>query len=176
MWSEFLRASVATCEDIQPVSQQPSKTEAAYPEYAVRRDTISGFFSPPLPSSTFHDLVNKGKIVPVKGLRGFYRLNDSLRRLGLREVAHLPSKVSLRPIEDIVRLAFALIDSGTFPAPAWMLLEDDLDPRDYEHARLIADLHREAVLGLQSDKEKCAYAEGVLDAQEVIKAEFGTKN
>ena len=35
--------------------------------------------------STFHDFVNKGKIIPMKGIRGFYLLNASLSRLGLRE-------------------------------------------------------------------------------------------
>ena len=61
-----------------------------YPEYAVRAEVIRRFFSPPLASSTFHDLVNKGMITPMKGIRGFYLLNDSLRRLGLREVPKLP--------------------------------------------------------------------------------------
>ena len=40
-----------------------------------------------LPTSTFHDLVNKGKITPFKHIRGMYYLNASLRRLGLKEVA-----------------------------------------------------------------------------------------
>ena len=69
------------------MSQSSSKSQpTGYPEFGVRRATISSFFSPQLASSTFHDLVKKGRIVPIKGLRGFYRLNDSLRRLGLREV------------------------------------------------------------------------------------------
>ena len=67
---------------------------SAFPEFAVRRETISRFFDPPMARSTFHDFVNKGKIVPVKGIRGFYKLNDSLRRLGLREVPNLPQDPS----------------------------------------------------------------------------------
>ena len=57
-----------------------------YPEFGVRREAIARYFDPPLANSTFHDLVNKGKIIPMKGIRGFYLLNASLRRLGLREV------------------------------------------------------------------------------------------
>jgi hypothetical protein len=34
--------------------------------------------SPPLASSTFHDFVNKGQIVPLKEIRGFYLLIESL--------------------------------------------------------------------------------------------------
>lgn len=62
-----------------------------YPEFGVRWETIGSFFSPPLASSTFYDLVNKGKIVPMKGLRGFYCLNDSLRRLRLPQPGHCSS-------------------------------------------------------------------------------------
>ena len=147
---------------------------AAFPEYAVRRETISGYFHPPLPSSTFHDLVNRGKILPVKGLRGFYRLNESLKRLGLREVAQPPSETPSRSMEDIVRLAFTSIDPETFPPPSWMLSQNELEPRDQDHARLVADLHRAAIHALPSFQEKAAYAAGVLDAQVVMTAEGST--
>ncbi|RYZ86827.1 MAG: hypothetical protein EOP06_13780 [Proteobacteria bacterium] len=154
------------------MSQRPPKSDTANPEYAVRRETISGFFSPPLPSSTFHDLVNKGKIVPVKGLRGFYRLNDSLKRLGLREVPEPPTRCSSRSLEDITRLGFALIDAEVFPAPTWMLDSDDLDLRDLDHGRMIADLHREWIEALPTLQEKLAYVAGVLDAQRVVESEM----
>jgi hypothetical protein len=71
-----------------------SKNEpTGYSEYAVRAEVIGRFFFPPLASSTFHDFVKKGKIVPMKGIRGYYLLNvlnASLRRLGLREISKLP--------------------------------------------------------------------------------------
>lgn len=52
--------------------QSPSKLPPPnYPEYAVRKETISRYFHSPLPRSTFHDFVNKGKILPVKGIRRF---------------------------------------------------------------------------------------------------------
>ena len=72
---------------------------------------------------------------------------------------------SRRTTEDIVRLAFTTIDPVAFPAPAWMLREEELDPRDAEHARLVADLHRESINRLTSIEEKIAYGGGVLDAQ-----------
>jgi len=94
--------------DMSP--SQPKTPPPSYPEYAVRRETISRYFHPPLPSSTFHDFVSKGKILPMKGIRGFYRLNESLKRLGLREVPCLPVEASKRSVEDILRLALNRID------------------------------------------------------------------
>jgi hypothetical protein len=53
------------------MSKASAKNEpTGYPELAVRAEVIGRFFSPPLASSTFHDFVNKGKIVPMKGIRG----------------------------------------------------------------------------------------------------------
>jgi hypothetical protein len=145
---------------------------SGYPEYAVRREIISRYFDPPLARSTFHDLVNKGKIIPIKGLRGYYRLNDSLRRLGLREVPNLPQDPSTRTTEEILRLAFTQIDPLIFPAPAWMLAVEELDPKDVDHAQLVAGLHRETVNALESAEKKVAYFGGVLDAQVTLEAEM----
>jgi hypothetical protein len=72
---------------------------------------------------------------------------------------------SKRSTEDIVRLALTTIDPVAFPAPAWMLRNEELDVRDAEHARLLADLHRESIIGMATIEEKIAYAGGVLDAQ-----------
>jgi excisionase family DNA binding protein len=85
---------------------------------------------------------------------------------------------SKRSTEDILRLAFSMIDPMVFPAPAWMLVEDDLDPRDADHARLVADRHRESIGRLTSIEEKIGYAGGVLDAQLMMDAEMrsGTGN
>jgi hypothetical protein len=72
---------------------------AGFPEFAVRREAISRFSDPPMPRSTFHDFVNKGRIVPLKDIRGFYLLNKSLSRLGLREVARLPEDAPARSFD-----------------------------------------------------------------------------
>ena len=47
-------------------------------------------FFPPIVKPTFYDLVNRGKIAEVHGLRGYYRLNESLSRLGLAAVDQIP--------------------------------------------------------------------------------------
>ncbi|MEO5716244.1 MAG: hypothetical protein ABIT37_22380 [Luteolibacter sp.] len=155
------------------MSKQPSPAQlTAFPEFAVRREIIGSFFHPPLASSTFHDLVNKGTIVPMKGIRGLYKLNESLKRLGLRELSALPVEATTRSTADILRLAFTTIDPVIFPAPSWILTEDELDPRDADHARLLAGIHREAVLALPSFDEKVAYFGGVLDAQALIGSEM----
>jgi len=138
------------------------------PEFAVRRETISKYFDPPLPRSTFHDFVNKGSIIPMKGVRGFYLLNASLRRLGLKETSKLPETEARRTMEDILRLAFTFIDEGLFPAPSWLLDVEELSMREVDHASRIANEHRNAVEQLDSDRLKLAYFAGVLDGQRLI--------
>ena len=113
--------------------------------------------------------MNKGKIVPMKGLRGFYLLNDSLRRLGLREVPALP-ECKKRSVEDILRLAFTLIDPDIFPAPPWTIFNEAIDAEVMDHARLHAEKHREKVDILESAQEKLAYFAGVLEAQAMMDA------
>ena len=134
-----------------------------YPEFAVRAEVIRRFFSPPLASSTFHDLVNKGRIVPFKGIRGFYKLNDSLRRLGLRELAKLPDEIPVRTPEEIIYLAFFAIDPEVFNAPSWLLGAEIIAEADVHHAQSIVALHDAAVNDLSSNSEKLGYLQGVLD-------------
>jgi hypothetical protein len=140
------------------------------PEFAVRRETISRFFSPPLPRSTFHDFVSKGKIIPLKGIRGFYKLNDSLRRLGLREVAKLPEDPPSRTTEDIIRLAFHSIDPEVFPSPSWLMEEAAIDGKHAELAELVFARHAEEMTALGSDREKHHYLQGVLDGHWIKEA------
>ena len=64
------------------------------PEFAVTFETIRHFFYPPLARSTFHDLVNRGKIIPLKALRGYYLMNESRRRLGLNALLKIPTPES----------------------------------------------------------------------------------
>ncbi|MCU0781120.1 MAG: hypothetical protein MUF04_08480 [Akkermansiaceae bacterium] len=146
----------------------PTKRQATAsgdtPDFAVRRNYFDRFFEKPLSSSTFHDLVNKGLIVRMKALKGFYLLNASLRRLGLPPVGKIDAPDRQRSMEDIVRLAFTLIDPVLFPAPAWMLFVETVDVRDLDHARLIAGQHRENVMANEDVVLKINYFAGVLDA------------
>jgi hypothetical protein len=154
-----------SCAMNKNMSKSSSKHEpTGYPEYAVRAEVIGRFFSPPLASSTFHDFVNKGKIVPMKGIRGFYLLNDSLRRLGLREVPNLPGELVTRTAEEIIRLAFSMIDHDRFEAPSWLLTVEAIDAADLHHAESIISLHADALGALAEDRLQHAYLQGVLDA------------
>ena len=154
------------------MNKPPGKNEpTGYPEFAVRAQTIGRYFSPPLATSTFHDFVNKGKIVPLKGIRGFYKLNDSLRRLGLREVLELPMEVPSRTTEEIIRLAFHAIDPDVFSASTWLLGAEVIDEADTHHAELVFALHSDHLAQLSGDFEKLAYLQGVLDAASVLEAE-----
>lgn len=127
------------------------------------RETITRFFQPPIGKSTFHDLVAKGRILPVKGLRGFYRLNESLARLGLRPVAELPKEFR-RSGEDLARWAFSMLDSQLFPEPSWLLFSDPTEIEE-QAAMLMASVHRPYLHGLESIEEKLAYVAGAIDAQ-----------
>jgi hypothetical protein len=147
------------------------ETGSSLPEIVVRREGFDGFFDPPLATSSFHDLVNKGKIVPMNGMRGFYLLNESLRRMGLQEVSELPSAARKRSLEDLTRLAFTLIDPQLFPAPSWLLIEEKIPLVDAEHARRLADEYREKVHALTNVRLKLAYFQGVLDAQVMLEKE-----
>lgn len=103
----------------------------------MRAETFNRYFDKPIPRSTFHDLVKKGKIVPLKGIRGFYKLNDSLRRLGLRDVAKLPAETPARTPEEIIHPAFLTIDPEVlevFEAPSWLLNVEAIDQVDLHNA------------------------------------------
>ena len=132
---------------------------------------FSCYFDNPLPRSTFHDLVGKGIVIPLKGLKGFYKLNESLRRMGLREVPKLPVPLPSRTTEDILRLAFHAIDPDVFPEPSWLLAAEAIDGRDADHAALLVEKHNAAVMELPSDREKHAYLQGALDAAAMMAAD-----
>jgi hypothetical protein len=124
-----------------------------------------------LASSTFHDLVKKGKIIPMKDMRGFYLLNAPLRRLGLREVSEMPKPIASRSLEDITRLAFTKIDRNLFPDPSWLLKAEVIDMKDADHARLLAVRYRDKVLAYDHVALKLAYFYGVLDGVAKMEAE-----
>jgi hypothetical protein len=49
-----------------------------------------------------------------------------------------------------------------------MLAVEELDPKDVDHAMVVAGLHRETIEALESVTDKLAYFGGVLDAQAVL--------
>jgi hypothetical protein len=99
----------------------------------------------------------------MKGIRGFYLLNASLRRLGLREVRELPQPPSTPSLEDIVRLASTMIDPDLFPAPSWLLDVEAIDAKDVDHATRLAEQHRDEVHSYEYVALKQHYFQGVLD-------------
>lgn len=144
-----------------------------YPEFGVRKETSCNFFSPPMPSITFHDRVNEGVIVPIKGVRGYYKLNDSLRRLGLREVPDAPQKVATTTTEDIIRLAFHAIDPVLFPPPSWLQDAEVIDGRDADHAILLMERYTDDVAALSTAGEKHSFMQGVLDIDYINRKKLG---
>lgn len=145
-------------------STSNTQTTSDSPEFVVTREAFNRFFERPMPTSTFHDLVKKGRITPFKHMRGHYLLNDSLRRLGLREARELPQPLPEPGLEEIVRLAFCLIDPRLFPAPSWLLPAEAISAKDADHAVRLAEKHRDEVEALEHVELKLAYFQGVLDA------------
>jgi hypothetical protein len=125
-----------------------------------------------MPSSTFHDRVNEGIIVPIKGMRGFYKLNDSLRRLGLREVPELPQKITPRTTEEIIRFVFHTIDPEVFPPPSWAMAEEAVDGRDADHATLLIERYVHQITALATPGEKHAFLQGILDIDHLVERDW----
>ena len=144
---------------------------SGFPEFVVTKDALDSFFVPPLPKSTFYDKVNAGLIIPFDGLQGRYYLNESLRRMGLREVRECPRTGKDISLEDITRLAFTFIDPLLFPPPPWLLPVEVLDLRDIDHARMIANRYRGKIMLMENTVLKLQYFAGVLDG--VVKDERG---
>lgn len=135
----------------------PKKLSSDCPEFGVRYETIRDFFDPPLARSTFHDLVKGGRIIPMKGVKGFYLLNESLLRLGLREVRELPKTQTPPSLEDIVRLGFTLIDRTLFPEPSWLLKVEVIGPEHADHAYRVSNRYRDMVEAFDHVALKLAY-------------------
>ena len=144
-------------------TQTNTEATSDCPEFVVKRESFNRYFEKPLPTSTFHKLVNEGRITRFKHMEGYFYLNDSLRRLGLREVRELPKPPSDRSMDDIVRLAFFLIDPKLFPEPSWLLAVEAIDLKDADHATRLADQHRDKVQAFEHVELKLAHFQGALD-------------
>jgi hypothetical protein len=62
-----------------------------------------------------------------------------------------------------MRFAFTLIDRSLFPESTWLMEIETINPRDMDHARGLADLHRDIVAGLEDHALKLQYFQGALD-------------
>ncbi|MFT7541543.1 MAG: hypothetical protein ACI9K5_002513 [Gammaproteobacteria bacterium] len=121
-------------------------------------------FTPPLAKSTFYDRVKDGKIIALKGVSGYFLLNESRRLMGLPPMLELPREHKSRSLEDITRLAFTMIDPMSFPAPPWLLGEDAITAGDFGHANLLVEKHRSKIEAIGHIHLKLAYFSGTLDA------------
>ena len=153
----------------RPAVKSTAKSEC--PEFVVKREVFNLYFGQPLPTSTFHKLVGKGKITRFKHMEGHFLLNDSLRRLGLPEVRELPKPPSAPSMEDVMRLGFTFIDELLFPAPSWLLNAEVIDGKTADHALRLAEQHRAEVEALDHVALKMAYFQGALDAAHLMDAE-----
>jgi len=139
---------------------KPSPTE-----FAVRREVLDRLFDPPIGKSTFFDLVERGKIAKVRGLRGYYRLNESLRRLGMPEVEKLPgnggddSALNERVLAD-----FALsLCIPELPEPS-ELLTHALTGAEVLTVLRLQRSYSFALKGIKALPDRLAFAQGARDA------------
>lgn len=146
------------------------KSASATSEFAVRRRTFDRFFDPPISRSTFFDLVKSGKIVPVEGLRGFYKLNASLTRLGLNAVSTLPADLDI-PVNPCVlaqeALATCMPDEITHPPE---LLDRDLTNSEMLQLTLLTRVFNSEIRNLPDPQQRLNFAQGALDAAGSTKA------
>jgi hypothetical protein len=140
-------------------------------EFAVRREAIQNFFDPPIAKSTFFDLVARGKVAKVKELRGYYRLNESLQRLGLSAVDQLPAwgrdDLDPRALADI---ALALCMPGELPMPSELLAH----ALTADEVLLVARLQRSykaELVNIHAAEERLNFAQGVRDAALMLSSE-----
>jgi hypothetical protein len=149
-------------EKMHRKSKQSESSPSPFSDCGVDRETLTKFFHPPIGKTTFYDMVNRGIILPITGVRGYFRLNDSLRRMGLREVKAPPSNPHCSEV-DYLRMAFNTIDKRIFPEPPCSLDWEPL-PQDLSHIKFLADLHRKHIEQWGSIEEKVGYANGAVDA------------
>jgi hypothetical protein len=133
------------------------------------------FFDPPVGKTKFHDLVNQGLVVKVRGLRGYYRLNESLVRLGLQPVKELP-KAHKTSDEDIVELSLAIAAPDVVDPPMWM--EDGLKQSDVAKALVLAERWmaelEDPADPVSDPDERREYAQGIRDGQWVLERQGKT--
>ena len=134
-------------------------------EFAVRREVLERLFDPPIGRSTFFDLVERGKIAKVKGLRGYYRLNESLRRMGMPEVERPPGNArDESSLNDRILADFALsLCISELPEPSELLIH----ALSGEEVLKVLRLQRSYSFALRTIKllpERLAFAQGVRDA------------
>ena len=135
------------------------------PEFLVTRDVILESFVPPIGTSTFFDMVNDGRIAKAKAPRGYYRLNETRKRLGMPPILERPvserEKLSRRVLVQValkVCLPHLILQPSELLDRRWL---DQVDADELE--KLVAGFDQE-LAAYSSDDEKLEYAQGVLDA------------
>lgn len=141
-------------------------------EFAVRREVLERLFDPPIGRSTFFDLVERGKIAKVKGLRGYYRLNESLRRLGMPEVEKIPGNAGGgEPMSGRVLADLALsLCIPELPLPS-ELLTHALSGHEVLKVMRLQRSYDFALRQTESTAEQLAFAQGARDAAYLLERE-----
>ena len=140
-------------------------------DFAVRREVLEKFFEPPIGKSTFHDLVARGKIAELEELRGFYRLNESLHRLGLPQVEEIP-RGSTGALDKLALadIALHLCMPDELPAPS-AVLEHALTADEVLEVVSLQRAYSQQLSAIHIPAERLKFAQGVRDAAVMLRKE-----
>lgn len=135
-------------------------------EFAVSREVLTSYFEPKIAKSTFYDLVNRGKIAGVPGLRGYYRLNESLSRLGMPPVEKLPGAAEKSTgLSDraLVDIALSICMPDELPAPS-ELLSHPLTADEVLKISQMQRIYSASLDKIDNSQGRLKFVEGVRDA------------
>lgn len=139
-------------------------------ELLVRGDVIRELFDPPLPTSTFHDKVNAGKVVKAR-LHGWYKLNATRVNLGMQPIDIESYRAKGRALTEQERqralLFLALVTLGgeeLLSLFSGESLPECLSPLDVEKVQHLMEAHSEGLKDSDSLDEVVPYVVGALDA------------
>ena len=139
---------------------------------------MQSFFSPPIAKSTFYDLVQRGKIAEVRGVRGYYRLNESLSRLGMPPVERLPQgEGASTALNDraLVDIALSICLPDELPIPSELLMHELTAGETLKVARLLR-AYEKGLNDIHDPVGRLKFAEGVRDAAMMFGAEAKNGN
>ncbi len=136
-------------------------------DVAVRRERIQALTDPPVPKSTFFDWVKKGKVVRAKGLRGYYLLNKTRKKLGLPQVDVSRQPETQDPFTPNSDRSLTFLALGMIVQEALSVFVEEEVPelitmRDFFLVEAIVRKHKPALAEIKDPVERLAYVGGAL--------------
>jgi hypothetical protein len=137
----------------------------------VRRETILELFNPPPSRSSFFEWVKSGRIIKARGLKGYYLLNATRRKLrvppvdvaSFRKQEATPANRKLQ----LVYTALMLIVPEMTAVIRGIEIPEVLAPAEVVEIKRLAAAHRKPLMEQGELYFKIVYCRAVLDAEEI---------